>query len=115
MERKLPQLPYEYDALLPFMSPEALKFQHDKHHQAYVSKTNELIKGTQFENHSLEDLVLQTEGTLFNNAAQAYNYAFFWNCMDPKKGGHPDGKINEFISKAWGNYENFLTAPLKWC
>ena len=86
----LPELPYPHDALSPFMSKETLEFHHDKHHMAYVTKSNELLKGTPWENSSLEDVVIGSFGknpALFNNAAQHYNHSHFWKWMKPKGGG----------------------------
>jgi superoxide dismutase, Fe-Mn family len=86
----LPELPYPHDALAPFMSKETLEYHHDKHHMAYVTKGNELLKGTPWENSSLEDVVIGSFGknpALFNNAAQHYNHSHFWKWMKPKGGG----------------------------
>lgn len=107
MEHKLPELPYPKDALQPHISAETLEYHYGKHHQAYVNKLNTLIKGTKFENMSLEDIIRNSEGGLFNNAAQTWNHTFFWNCMSPKGGGHPGGKLNDLINKKWGNYDKF--------
>src|SRR5271154_2103694 len=84
----LPDLPYAYDALQPYMSKETLEFHHDKHHQAYVTNANNLIKGTGLEDKSLEDVVKQSyskNAGLFNNVGQHYNHSLFWKWM--KKGG----------------------------
>jgi superoxide dismutase, Fe-Mn family len=80
----LPPLPYERSALEPHMSRETLDYHYGKHHKAYVEKTNALRSGTQFEDASLEDLVLEASGELFNNAAQVWNHDFFWQCLTPK-------------------------------
>ena len=85
----LPDLPYPYDALAPYMSRETLEFHHDKHHQAYVAAANNLAKGTEWENKPVEEVVKGTFGknqTLFNNAAQHYNHSHFWKWMK-KDGG----------------------------
>ena len=90
MTFKLPDLPYAYDALAPYMSKETLEFHHDKHHQAYVTNGNNLLKGTEFENMSLEEIVKGSFGKnapLFNNAAQHYNHIHFWKWMKPQGGG----------------------------
>lgn len=107
MEHKLPKLPYPKDALEPHMSAETLDFHHDKHHRAYVDKLNEMIKGTRHEDQPLDEIVMSSEGDLFNNAAQAWNHAFFWQCLTPKGGGEPRGKIAELITKRWGTFANF--------
>lgn len=107
MEHKLPQLPYSKDALTPYMSAETLEFHHDKHHQAYVTKLNELIKGTKYEKMELEEIIMNSEGPIFNNAAQDWNHTFFWQCLAPKAGGTPTGKANEMITKKWGSFDKF--------
>jgi Fe-Mn family superoxide dismutase len=86
----LPDLPYPYDALAPYMSRETLEFHHDKHHQAYVTAANNLAKGTEWENKPVEEVVKGTFGknqTLFNNAAQHYNHSHFWKWMKKDGGG----------------------------
>lgn len=108
MEHKLPQLPYAKDALAPHISAETLEFHHGKHHNAYVTKLNGLIKGTEFENSSLEDIIKKAPaGGLFNNAAQVWNHTFYWNCLTPNGGGEPTGKVAEAINKAFGSFAAF--------
>ena len=107
MQHKLPPLPYEPDALAPHMSRETLEFHHDKHHAAYVKKLNDLQKGTEFESMSLDDIVRNASGSLYNNAAQAWNHAFFWNCMKPSGGGEVRGPLGEAIKSRWGSYSAF--------
>src|SRR5580765_7387258 len=84
MPFELPNLPYAHDALAPHMSKETLEYHHDKHHQAYVTNGNNLLKGTEWENKSLEDIVKGSFGKnpgLFNNAGQHYNHNHFWQWM----------------------------------
>jgi superoxide dismutase, Fe-Mn family len=81
----LPELPYGYPALEPYMSRETLEYHYGKHHKAYVDKLNALIAGTPLAEASLEDLVRKGDGAVFNNAAQAWNHTFFWNCLSPKR------------------------------
>lgn len=107
MEHKLPELPYAKDALQPHISAETFDYHHGKHHKAYVDKLNELIKGTKHENMSLEEIIMSSQGVLFNQAAQVWNHTFFWNCMAPKAGGAPTGKVADLINKKWGSYEKF--------
>jgi len=110
MTLSLPELPYAYDALEPHISKRTLEFHHGKHHNAYVKKTNELIKGTPHEKAALEDIVRASAkegGKLFNNAAQAWNHAFYWQCLAPKGGGKPSGAIAEAIDEAFGGYDAF--------
>src|SRR6478672_929447 len=89
MEHKLPPLPYAHDALAPHISKETLEFHHDKHHQTYVTNLNNLIKGTEFENSTLEEIVKKSSGGIFNNAAQVWNHTFYWESMKPNGGGQP--------------------------
>lgn len=100
MAFELPNLPYAYDALEPFMSRETLEYHHDKHHQAYVTACNTLIKDSGLEGKSLEDVVKGSFGKnqpLFNNAAQHYNHTLFWQWMKKNGGGN---KLPEKLSKA---------------
>ena len=102
---ELPPLPYSYNALEPYISEKTLSFHHDKHHQKYVSTTNELIKGTEFEKFTLEEIIKATAGNaastkLFNNAAQSWNHWFYWNCMKSEGGKIPKGRIKEAIDSS---------------
>lgn len=85
MPHVLPELPYSKSALNPWMSTETLEFHHGKHHRGYVEKLNKLVADTPFENTPLEELIRTATGPLFNNAAQAWNHTFFWNCLTPEK------------------------------
>ena len=107
MEHTLPELPYPKNALEPHMSAETLEFHYGKHHRAYVGKLNELIKGTKFEYMPLEEVILNSEGPIFNNAAQIWNHTFFWNCLAPNAGGNPTGKVAALITEKWGSFEKF--------
>ena len=124
----LPDLPYAYDALTPYMSRETLEYHHDKHHQAYVTNGNNLAKGTEWENKPLEEVVKGTFGKnpgLFNNAGQHYNHIHFWKWM--KKGGGGDklpGKLEKQITTDLGSIakmkEDFIQAGVTqfgsgWC
>jgi len=109
MEHKLPELPFAMDALAPHMSAETLEFHYGKHHKAYVTKLNELIKGTRFVHMPLEEIILTADGPIFNNAAQAWNHNFFWQCLTPQEKDKPDGKVAEMISKKWGDFDAFKT------
>jgi len=110
MERTLPALPYAIDALAPHYSQEAFEYHHGKHHLAYVSKLNELQKGTGFENMELEDIIKKTQGGIYNQAAQIWNHTFFWNCMKPQGGGAPTGALADAINAKWGSFDAFKTA-----
>lgn len=107
MEHKLPALPYAMDALAPVISKETLEFHYGKHHAAYVTNLNNLIPGTEFESTSLEDIIMKSSGGIFNNAAQVWNHTFYWNCMGPKKGGEPTGKLADAINATFGSFEEF--------
>ncbi len=110
MEHTLPALPYAMDALAPHISRETLEYHYGKHHQAYVTNLNNLIKGTEFENASLEDIVKKSSGGIFNNAAQVWNHTFYWNGMKPNGGGAPSGALAAAIDKKWGSFEEFKKA-----
>lgn len=111
MAHTLPELPFAKDALAPHMSAETLEFHHDKHHNAYVVNLNNLIPGTQFESMSLEDIVKSAPaGGVYNNAAQVWNHAFFWNCLKPNGGGAPTGALAAAIDAKWGSFDEFKKA-----
>ncbi len=111
MEHTLPPLPYEMDALAPHMSRETLEFHYGKHHQAYVTNLNNLIKGTEYEALSLEDIIRRAPaGGLFNNAAQIWNHTFFWHSLSPKGGGEPNGALADAIKAKWGSFDDFKKA-----
>ncbi len=103
----LPPLPYALDALAPHISQETLEYHHGKHHAAYVNNLNNLIKGTDNESKSLEDIIKNSSGGLFNNAAQVWNHTFYWNSMSPNGGGAPTGKVLDGINAKWGSFESF--------
>ncbi|QNA88406.1 superoxide dismutase [Fe] [Massilia sp. Dwa41.01b] len=107
MEHTLPPLPYAKDALQPHISAETLEFHYGKHHAGYVTNLNNLIKGTEFENMSLEEIVKKSSGGIFNNSAQVWNHTFFWNCMTPNGGGAPTGKVADAINAKWGSFDKF--------
>lgn len=109
MEHKLPELPWKKEDLAPHISAETIDYHYGKHHNAYVTKLNAGITGTKFENSSLEEIILGSEGGLFNNAAQVWNHTFYWNCLAPKAGGEANGKVADMINSKWGSFENFKT------
>lgn len=113
MEHTLPALPYASDALAPHMSKETFEYHHGKHHQAYVTNLNNLIKGTEFESMGLEDIVRKSSGGVFNNAAQVWNHTFFWHCMKPAGGGAPKGALAAAINAKWGSIDGFKEAFTK--
>lgn len=108
----LPPLPYEYDALEPYMSEETLRYHHDKHHQGYVEKLNKLCQGTEFEEQTLTDVLRATAGVatqqdIFNNAGQVWNHTLFWLSMRPGGGGEPNGEAKRLIDQSFGSYDRF--------
>ena len=107
MTHELPKLPFAMDALNPYISKQTLEFHYGKHHQAYVNNLNKLIIGTEFENATLEDIIRKASGGIFNNGAQVWNHTFYWNCMMPKGGGEPSGKLLESIIKNFGSFAEF--------
>jgi Fe-Mn family superoxide dismutase len=107
MKHELPALPFAKDALAPIISAETLDFHYGKHHNAYVTNLNNLIPGTEFENMSLEDIIMKASGGLFNNAAQVWNHTFYWNCLSPNGGGAPSGDLGAAINAAFGSFDNF--------
>ena len=110
MEHKLPDLPYAMDALAPHISKETLEFHYGKHHQTYVTKLNDAIKGTDFAAMDLEDIVKKSDGGVFNNAAQIWNHTFYWHCLSPNGGGAPSGKLADAIKSKWGSVDDFKKA-----
>lgn len=107
---ELPALPYALDALEPFMSRETLEYHYGEHHQTYVNNLNALTEGTPFAEKSLEEVVRSSEGGVFNNAAQVWNHAFFWQSMKPQGGGLPSGALLAAIEAAWGSFDAFKKA-----
>jgi len=107
MTHTLPPLPYAMDALAPIISKETLEYHYGKHHQAYVTNLNNLIKDTEFANASLEDTIMKSSGGIFNNAAQVWNHTFYWNSMTPKGRGQPSGKLADAITKTFGSFDEF--------
>ncbi len=108
MKHVLMTLPYELDALAPLMSKETLEFHYGKHHQTYVNKLNELIAGTKFENLSLVEIIKESEGGVFNNAAQVFNHDFFWNSLSAKQ-TEISSELEAVLVENFGSVENFKT------
>ena len=111
----LPALPYEQNALEPYISANTLSFHYGKHHQAYVNNLNNLVSGKEFGDQSLENIIKNTAGKadkagIFNNAAQVWNHTFYWNCLSPKGGGAPSGALGAAIDKKWGSFDAFKDA-----
>ena len=113
MEHTLPALPFAMDALAPHMSKETFEYHYAKHHQAYVTNLNNLIKGTEYESATLEEIVKKSSGGVYNNAAQVWNHTFFWNCLSPNGGGEPTGALLDAINAKWGSVAAFKEAFAK--
>lgn len=110
-----PELPFPENGLEPHVSSRTLSFHHGKHHKAYVDNTNKLVQGTDLSEAALEDIITATAGNpsktgLFNNAAQAWNHAFYWQGMRPGGGGKPTGAIAKLIESDLGGYDKFKEA-----
>jgi Fe-Mn family superoxide dismutase len=107
MAFELPPLPYAEDALEPHISAETIAYHYGKHHRAYVDNLNKLTAGTAWEEQSLEDIIGDASGAIFNNAAQVWNHTFYWSCLGPGGGGEPTGVLAEKIFGAFGDFEAF--------
>jgi superoxide dismutase, Fe-Mn family len=108
MAHELPALPYAIDALEPVISKETLEFHHGKHHNTYVTNLNNLVPGTEFENASLEEIIMKSSGGIFNNAAQVWNHTFYWNCMrSPSDTNAPSGALADAIDSTFGSFDEF--------
>jgi Fe-Mn family superoxide dismutase len=107
MKFELPKLPYESGALEPEISRQTIEFHYGKHLQTYVNNLNSLIVGTPFESADLEAIVKQSEGAIFNNAAQVWNHTFYFNQLSPEPQAKPTGKLAEAIDKAFGSFDAF--------
>ncbi len=108
---KLPELPYADNALEPVISSRTIAFHYSKHHQTYVNNLNNLIEGTEFENKSLEEIVLESDGGVFNNAAQVWNHTFYWESLKaPQNDNKPTGAIAKAIEENFGSFDQFKEA-----
>jgi Fe-Mn family superoxide dismutase len=108
MAFKLPDLPYAKNALDPYISAETLEYHHDKHHNAYVTNLNGLLQdAANAESQAdLERIILESEGPVFNNAAQVWNHSFYWKCMKAGGGGEPGGELKAAIESAFGSFDD---------
>ncbi len=109
----LSQLSYKQDALAPFISSETVSYHYNKHHQGYVTKLNELIEGSEYEEFELEKVIIKSAGQpeladIFNNAAQVWNHDFYWSSLSPSGGGKPSGELAKKIDAGFGGYDEFL-------
>ena len=102
-----PKLPYALDALAPFLSREQMMYHYEKHQAAYFKKVNALVENKPEANLPLRRVIEQATGPLFNNAAQAWNHTFFWNCMSPSGGGLPSGELLQAIEASFHGFDAF--------
>ena len=99
------ELPYAYDALAPQLSEETLRYHHDKHYAGYVAKLNELILDTPYEGQPLEDIILAADGAVYNNAAQAWNHAFYFEQLSPDPQRMPTGALADAVVRTFGSVD----------
>ena len=105
---ELPPLPYPEDSLKPYISEKTLVYHYGKHHRGYVNKLNKLLEeNPDKQNKSLEVIIKNSSGNLFNNAAQAWNHEFYWNCLTPKGKKEPEGELAKAINATFGNFDEF--------
>lgn len=102
-----PKLPYAPDALLPVISPTTIEYHYGKHEKAYIDTLNTLIVGTEYENMSLEKIIVNSDGKLFNNASQAWNHIFYFFQFSPDAIKEPSGALRKQIDEQFGSFEEF--------
>jgi superoxide dismutase, Fe-Mn family len=107
MSFELPKLSYALNALEPHISQKTLEFHYGKHHQAYVNNLNNLVPGTKYEKASLETIIMEADGGIFNNGAQVWNHTFYFESLSPNGGGEPHGPFGEAIKKTYGSFSEF--------
>ncbi|MEN1728600.1 MAG: Fe-Mn family superoxide dismutase [Pseudomonadota bacterium] len=105
----MPELPYAKDARESHISAETLDYHYGKHHKTYVDKLNGMVDDTEHASQSLEDISLNSEGGMFNNAAQIWNHTFYWPWLAPNGGGEPTGKAAELINRDFGSFAELKT------
>lgn len=115
MSFKLPQLPFNASDLEPYISKETIEYHHGKHHKTYVDNLNKLIVGTAFEHATLEEIVRQSTGPIFNNGAQVWNHTFYWDCLSPRSGGDPQGALAAAIDQEFGSIAAFKEKFTQMC
>ena len=107
MKFELPKLPYDLNQLEPVITAKTFEFHYGKHHQAYVNNLNNLVPGTKFENATLETIIKESDGGIFNNATQIWNHTFYFMSFAPNAGGEPKGKLAELITRDFGSFAEF--------
>ena len=113
MKFELPKLPYELNALEPYISKKTLEFHYGKHHQAYVTNLNNLITGTKFENSDLETIIKVSEGPIFNNASQVWNHTFYFEGLKSANGNYLKGPFADIINESFGSVQLFKETFIK--
>lgn len=108
-----PELPYDAAALAPAISEETVNYHYGKHEKAYIDNLNNLIKGTRFEEMTLEDIIRESDGALFNNASQAWNHIFYFFSLNPGNNGEPTGELRKAIDRDFGSFEQFKETFVK--
>lgn len=109
MKYSLPTLPYDVEALEPVISRETILTHYGKHEQAYLDKMNDMIAGTDYEDMTVEEIILSSDGALFNNASQAWNHIFYFSTFSPDARRFPVGQLAQAIERHWESFENFQT------
>lgn len=111
INKQLPELPYDKNALAPLITEETFDYHYGKHHAAYVKNLYDLIRDSELEEKSIEEIILygneKQDAGLFNNAAQHWNHSFFWHCLSPNGGGGPKGDIKDMIIRDFKSFDNF--------
>lgn len=110
MKYEQPQLPYNRQALEPVISAETIDYHYGKHEKAYIDNLNKLIKDTEFEDMSLEEVIAHSKGALFNNASQAWNHIFYFFTFAPDGSREPQGDLRRAIDRDFGSFDNFKKA-----
>lgn len=110
MKYTQPDLPYSVDSLAPIISKQTIDCHYGKHEKAYINNLNSMIKGTEYEDMELEDIIINSSGALFNNAAQAWNHIFYFFSFSPNGGGKPSGELAKAIDVTFGSFETFKVA-----
>lgn len=107
MSFELTKLSYALNALEPLISQKTIEFHYGKHHQAYINNLNNLVPGTKFEKASLETIIMEADGGIFNNGAQVWNHTFYFESFSTNGGGEPHGPLGEMIKKTYGSFGEF--------
>ena len=110
---ELPKLPYKRDALEPHISQKTIDFHYGQHHATYVKNLNNLIENSPFESMSLEEIIKNSEDSIFNNAAQVWNHSFYWHCMSPEENVEPQALLLKYVERDFGSFDNFKQMFIK--